>query len=76
MGGHIETHCILGRGRAPEATPVLVVLKYGIETPISIRSLLRVKGDSYSVFQYGELMGGDNVSLNWWPGNQGTALLQ
>ena len=29
-----------------------------------------------SVFQYGELMGGDNVSLNRWPGNQGTANLK
>ena len=29
-----------------------------------------------SVLQYGELMGGDNVSLNWWPGNQGTAYLK
>ena len=30
-----------------------------------------------SVFLYGkELMGGDGASLNWWPGNQGTADLK
>ena len=27
-------------------------------------------------FNMVELMGGDSVSLNWWPGNRGTALLK
>lgn len=50
---HIEAYCILEQDRSPEATPTLTVLKYGIRIPISIRDLLRVKGDSYSMLQYG-----------------------
>ena len=50
---HIEAYCILEQGRAPEATPVLTVLKYGVRVSMAHRDLLRVKEDSYSMLQYG-----------------------
>ena len=38
---------------------------------------LRLQLESYlQGWTWQELMGGDNDSLNWWPGNQGTAYLK